>query len=931
MVEMTTADVEAPVACERLATAGEETQRQPELDRDPSCSSKSSRTKHLQPYSAWQEKQPPVLASSSSSLARSDSNILDQVKGMVRSPHRGGGAQASAARRQVIAPKLLRNKPEKRNVTRADLYIIDWLLGSRTGQYCSVFFYGIFLIAAASVSWVLLGGTDDYPPHFKSSIWIAYAMIFDPGTQTGLWIDESSTSAETLTGAAIISFLGFIYMLVLLGLIVETIRHLLSYLLKSRSRIVMTGHIVILGWTDKTVYLLKEMFLEAENRGTGQQRIVILCMQDEHEMRQEIADHLPKHNHVVVCRKGCPYDANELLRVSIGSASDVIVLGQACSPRESDLEVVRVILGLAALPEPALSGRVIAEVKCADMAPVVEALLTKSPDSCVGPVAEAIHARSTVHRMLCLMAVKPVVGDALAGLSSFEYGEELYCVEAPDLWGHDFKTACQFFSQGLCIGIKPEDKQVIMAPDDDHPIEPTDRLLLIAADEVSLNEGKKQGKRSSSRTAAELAHTATRAIKPVRPTRKLLLTGQSYCDNKMNKEVSMPPPIMVNVLDQDRSGSLYVIIGWADDFLDLLMALDNYVRKGTIVHVLTEKPEDERDRLKKSPGWNPTNIKLIEQFGSRVSVESLVTLPLAEANATLILAEESDTGEISSTLGGRPGGGDGMSADSTTVTSAVMICGICEGKYGTQRMQERRGRIICEVLDPVTDRMLRRNEELKKRVTFFRSNAIETGLFAMAASEPIIFNTLVLLLSPAHDIGKLISEPVSKHCDPKQSFSSTVDFSFWELHESVREKSNDLLIGWYRLQDGRSTLGCVVDRSEPMTFALKDRLLVLRRTRPDEVPRALARTPTDRPESPKAHAGPGTTKPEVSVPVLPSPVSGSAPPAEQAGAVETLVEARRCSSQPSMAVSEAVSEPKVHAAAATPPPVLDKNAQEALS
>merc|ERR1719487_1081636 len=136
-----------------------------------------------------------------------------------------------------------------------------------------------------------------------------------------------------------------------------------------------------------------------------------------------------------------------------------------------------------------------------------------------------------------------------------------------------------------------------------------------------------------------------------------------------------------------------------------------------------------------------------------------------------------------------------------------MICGICEGKYkGKER--SRRGRIICEVLDPRTDRMLTKNQELRKKVTFFRSNALETGLFAMAASEPTIFNTLVQLLSPSHDVGKLVSEPPSNYAEELNSHDgAVVTMSFWELHKSVRKKQGDLLIGWHRVDDGRTRLG----------------------------------------------------------------------------------------------------------------------------
>lgn len=303
---------------------------------------------------------------------------------------------------------------------------------------------------------------------------------------------------------------------------------------------------------------------------------------------------------------------------------------------------------------------------------------------------------------------------------------------------------------------------------------------------------------------------------------------------------SMPPRMLENVATRESSGGVFIIIGWPDDFRDLIMSLDKYVSKGTDVHILSSRLDDDplrlrhKDNLKKSP---PKNVTLKYHTGSSTSVDTLLSLPL-DADAILIMAEESCQDDTS-----KPSGleSDAPRCDAATVTCAVMICGICEGKYGRDKTRPLHGRIICEVLDPRTDRMLRRNVELRNKITFFRSNALETGLFAMAASEPTIFNTLMHLFSPTHDLGKLVSEPVTKYTAARElNDGLVVHLSFWDLHESVRANQGDLLLGWHRLEEGRTTLGCQVNRSLPITFSAKDRLLVLRRQRKGSVPRARA-------------------------------------------------------------------------------------------
>ena len=55
------------------------------------------------------------------------------------------------------------------------------------------------------------------------------------------------------------SIMGFILNLIFLGLIVEQIRVLLDSWRRTHGRIVENEHTVILGWTDKTLFLLGEL------------------------------------------------------------------------------------------------------------------------------------------------------------------------------------------------------------------------------------------------------------------------------------------------------------------------------------------------------------------------------------------------------------------------------------------------------------------------------------------------------------------------------------------------------------------------------------------------------------------------------------------------------------------------------------------------
>jgi hypothetical protein len=302
--------------------------------------------------------------------------------------------------------------------------------------------------------------------------------------------------------------------------------------------------------------------------------------------------------------------------------------------------------------------------------------------------------------------------------------------------------------------------------------------------------------------------------------------------------------------------------GWPDDFRDVGMELDRYVREGTELHILSEKPMEGpngRLRVLNSPQWKPKNLKLKHEVGKRTNICRLATLPVQRAAAILVLAQASQNGDEEN---------DASISDAETVACATMVQLLCEGRYDavegeTPDERRRPRRIVCEVLDPRTDRILNRNQELRNTITFFRSNALETGLFAMAYSEPTIFNTLVLLLSPLHEVGKLVSERPSKYAKeadfrkPSETENggchAAVNFSFWELHERVRSESGGLLIGWYRhTQDhpsGSTSLGPSIDRHEQYLLTSRDRLIVLSPLTKD--PRAKAQ------EAKAQHHSPG--------------------------------------------------------------------------
>ena len=231
----------------------------------------------------------------------------------------------------------------------------EWFLGSHLGQLVMLFFVAVGLVIAGALSWVAAGPArgEAYNSSLRDALWFSWGVFFDPGTQTGLPSDERLAHKAV---AVCFSILGFVFNLVLLGIIVERVRLVLDFWVGTHNKIVERGHVLVLGWTDKTLFLLGEVAEMLQGRGATakRERIVVLGELDEAAMRSEIRTAFPAWARAFpdvtcVCRRGKPFEVEDLAKVSAQAAATIIVLGASRSSREADAQSVSTTLALRAM------------------------------------------------------------------------------------------------------------------------------------------------------------------------------------------------------------------------------------------------------------------------------------------------------------------------------------------------------------------------------------------------------------------------------------------------------------------------------------------------------------------------------------------------------------------------------------------------------
>ena len=349
---------------------------------------------------------------------------------------------------------------EKTQKIRACHTFKGWWLSTWIGQITAILICTASLILGMAGSWMLIDKCEDcdYDDSFSQATWLAWGIFFDPGTQTGIPANTNALVAHKAV-AALFSVLGFVFNLVLLGVIVERIRMRIARFRKHHLAMVCNDHVVVLGWTDKTLFLLEElaqMLADGVNRGGT---IICLAQMEPEEMRSEVRITYPDWSRrwpKVKLRfmQGKPHEIDDLMRVSAFSASIVVVLGVSRNPREADSQVITMICALRCLPI-GLSPDVliVAELRQAQTKSVARQMGGtggRNGAHSVLPVA----AGQAIDALLVLCAMAPTAGEALMDLLSFSGNQcEVVEAEGSPLVGRTFGEARLCFGQGVLVGV----------------------------------------------------------------------------------------------------------------------------------------------------------------------------------------------------------------------------------------------------------------------------------------------------------------------------------------------------------------------------------------------------------------------------------------------------------------------------------------------
>lgn len=293
---------------------------------------------------------------------------------------------------------------------------------------------------------------------FGALLFESYTLFIDPGTQTGEQYVEQFHGTFRLSVVIFSSLCGFVWVLMAFGALVDRLGVALHDSRRRHAMIVARDHIVILGWTGKTLFLLRELAQMLSDGEQGGGTIVILGDLETEDMREEVRvvyrDFRAKWPRVrIAFWRGNPFEVDHLERVSAGRARHVLVLGASRQPREADSLVISTLCALQCVPGRRTGASIVVEVAMPQNVEVAQQL--------GGSSAHIITPAAAIDELLVLSMRSALVGGSLIGLMTFE-GDQFEVVSAAKVVAEAQRAGvpCTFgfarrrFAKGVVIGVR---------------------------------------------------------------------------------------------------------------------------------------------------------------------------------------------------------------------------------------------------------------------------------------------------------------------------------------------------------------------------------------------------------------------------------------------------------------------------------------------
>ena len=385
--------------------------------------------------------------------------------------------------------------------------------------------------------------------------------------------------------------LGSLFMVsILIGTLTSGIEAKVDDLRKGRSRVIESGHTLILGWSPQIFTILSELMIANENQKNA--RIVILADKDKVEMEDEIRERVEtKGSTRIICRSGDPIDMTDLEIGSPHTAKAIIVLPP--EGNDPDSYVIKTVLALTNNPNRrAEPYHIVTQIRDPKNMDVIKMVGVKDK-------VLAVLTGDLIARVMAQTSRQSGLSVIYTELMNYG-GDEIYFKEEPALAGKTFGEALLQFEDSSVMGLRFANGVISLNPAMDTLLAAGDKVIAISADDDTIHLA---GLPSIPVDASAMVKAAA-ARKPT-PERCLIL-------------------------------------GWNRCAGTIICELDNYVAKGSQVTIVTDQKASgevaEVDNEVKTCTRHMKNQKVAFKNGDTTDRDLLEELKAADYDHIIVLS-----------------------------------------------------------------------------------------------------------------------------------------------------------------------------------------------------------------------------------------------------------------------------------------------------
>ncbi|MEU7855095.1 TrkA C-terminal domain-containing protein [Nonomuraea sp. NPDC049141] len=341
-------------------------------------------------------------------------------------------------------------------MSRGTVSLIGWL---------AVVSFGLIAVVAGLTLWLAPEEPDGVGGPGQV-LWIALMHALTPSKVAS---DKGSVAYMAVMFAGSLGGIFIVSMLV--GLLSNGLKQKVDRLRRGRSRIVESGHTVVLGWSDQVFTIVAEL-VKAHASQPGS-IIAVLAEHDKLAMEEDIREHIGDLGKTrLVCRTGRPTESRDLNLMNLAAARSVVVLSP--EGEDPDAHVIKILLALA--KRPGIRPPVVAAIAASRN--IAAARLAGGKD------VHLVDSDDTAARLIVQSSRQSGMSVVCMDLLNFD-GGEIYLRSGTELAGSTYGEALHAYETATVIGLR-RPTGVVLNPPMDTVIEAGDQVVVIAHDDSAI-------------------------------------------------------------------------------------------------------------------------------------------------------------------------------------------------------------------------------------------------------------------------------------------------------------------------------------------------------------------------------------------------------------------------------------------------------------